>query len=45
MVVDNNSPSGIFVTGKRVPGLDIRDGQTIKLGQPDEPRITFEVGH
>ena len=45
LAIDNNSPSGIFVNGKRVPGLDIRDGQTINLGQPDGPRITFEVGH
>ncbi|MDP7730037.1 ATP-binding cassette domain-containing protein [Mycobacterium sp. TY813] len=45
LAIDNNSQSGIFVNGKRVPGLDIRDGQTINLGQPDGPRITFEVGH
>ncbi|MBX9641963.1 MAG: FHA domain-containing protein, partial [Mycobacteriaceae bacterium] len=38
LAIDNNSPSGIFVNGKRVPGLDIRDGQTINLGQPDGPR-------
>ncbi|MCV7009830.1 ATP-binding cassette domain-containing protein [Mycobacterium gordonae] len=45
LAIDNNSQSGIFVNGKRVPALDIRDGQTINLGQPDGPRITFEVGH
>ncbi|WP_205876608.1 ATP-binding cassette domain-containing protein [Mycobacterium camsae] len=45
LAIDNNSPSGIFVNGKRVPALDIRDGQTINLGQADGPRITFEVGH
>ncbi|MFV8317525.1 ATP-binding cassette domain-containing protein [Mycobacterium sp. 23] len=45
LAIDNNSQSGIFVNGKRVPGLDIRDGQTINLGQPDGPRISFEVGH
>ncbi|MDP7703696.1 ATP-binding cassette domain-containing protein [Mycobacterium sp. TY815] len=45
LAIDNNSQSGIFVDGKRVPGVDIRDGQTINLGQPDGPRITFEVGH
>ncbi|WP_156297156.1 ATP-binding cassette domain-containing protein [Mycobacterium paragordonae] len=45
LAIDNNSQSGIFVNGKRVPGVDIRDGQAINLGQPDGPRITFEVGH
>ncbi len=45
LAIDNNSQSGIFVNGKRVPALDIHDGQAINLGQPDGPRITFEVGH
>ncbi|OBK93097.1 ABC transporter ATP-binding protein [Mycobacterium asiaticum] len=45
VAVDNSSQSGIFCNGKRVPGLDIQDGQSINLGGPDGPRITFEVGH
>ncbi|RUP05136.1 MAG: ATP-binding cassette domain-containing protein [Mycobacterium sp.] len=40
---DNNSPSGIFVDGKRVPLVDIRDGLTVSLARPDGPRVSFEV--
>ncbi|MHA7651582.1 ATP-binding cassette domain-containing protein [Mycobacterium sp. ML4] len=43
--IDNNSQGGIFVNGRRVPALDIHDGQTINLGQSDGPRLSFEVGH
>lgn len=25
--------------------VDIQDGQTINIGKPDGPRMTFEVGH
>ncbi|GBG37144.1 ATP-binding cassette domain-containing protein [Mycobacterium montefiorense] len=42
--VDNNSRNGIFVDGRRVPMLDIRDGQAVNLGAPDGPRIVFSVG-
>ncbi len=45
IAIDNNSVSGMFVNGRRVPLVDIHDGQTINLGRPDGPRITFEVGH
>ncbi len=45
LAIDNNSHSGIFVSGQRVSALDIRDGQTVNLGRPDGPRITFAVGH
>ncbi len=45
IAVDNNSMNGVFVNGQRVPMLDIQDGQTINIGNPDGPRITFEVGH
>ncbi|CDO87230.1 ABC transporter ATP-binding protein [Mycobacterium triplex] len=45
VAVDNNSRNGIFVDGRRVPGADIRDGQTLNLGAPDGPRITFALGH
>jgi ABC-type multidrug transport system ATPase subunit len=43
--IDNKTQNGIFVNGKRVPGLDIQDGQAVNLGSPDGPRLTFEVGH
>jgi pSer/pThr/pTyr-binding forkhead associated (FHA) protein len=45
VAVDNNSRNGIFADGRRVPMVDIRDGQTINLGGPDGPRIGFAVGH
>ncbi|WP_180338900.1 FHA domain-containing protein [Mycobacterium ulcerans] len=43
--IDNNSQSGIYVDGRRVPLIDIRDGLAMNLGRADGPRITFEVGH
>lgn len=42
--VDNNSLNGMFVDGRRVPTAEIRDGQTVNIGKPDGPRLTFEVG-
>jgi ABC transport system ATP-binding/permease protein len=45
IAVDNNSLNGVFLNGQRVPKVDIQDGQTINIGKPDGPRITFEVGH
>ncbi|MHA7651581.1 ATP-binding cassette domain-containing protein [Mycobacterium sp. ML4] len=44
VAIDNNSPTGIFVSGKRVPLVDIHDGLTVNLAQPDGPRVTFDVG-
>ena len=45
IAVDNNSLNGVFANGQRVPMVDIHDGQSINIGKPDGPRITFEVGH
>jgi ABC transport system ATP-binding/permease protein len=45
IAVDNNSLNGVFLNGQRVPSVDIRDGQTINIGKPDGPCVTFEVGH
>lgn len=45
IAIDNNSPNGIYVNGRRVPLVDIHDGLVINLGRPDGPRISFEVGH
>ena len=42
--IDNGSLNGMFVEHRRVPSVDIRDGQTINIGNPDGPRLTFEVG-
>ncbi|OBH59859.1 ATP-binding cassette domain-containing protein [Mycobacterium sp. E2479] len=44
LAVDNNSLNGVYLDGRRVPVVDIHDGQTINIGKPDGPRITFEVG-
>ncbi|OBK18325.1 ATP-binding cassette domain-containing protein [Mycobacterium asiaticum] len=45
VAIDNASQNGIFVNGKRVPGVDIQDGHAVNLGSPDGPRLAFEVGH
>ena len=45
IAVDNNSLNGVFLNGQRVPAIDIQDGQTINIGKPDGPRLTFQVGH
>jgi ABC transport system ATP-binding/permease protein len=43
--VDNGSRNGIFVDQRRVPSVDLVDGQTIQLGSvEDGPVLTFEVG-
>jgi ABC-type multidrug transport system ATPase subunit len=45
LAIDNSSRNGMFVNGRRVPLVDIRDGQSVNIGKPDGPRLTFEVGH
>ena len=44
LAIDNGSLNGVFVNGHRVPVVDIRDGQSVNLGNPDGPQIFFEVG-
>jgi ABC transport system ATP-binding/permease protein len=44
VAIDNGSLNGMFVNGRRVPGVDIQDGQQINIGNPDGPNLTFEVG-
>ncbi|MGI9164765.1 MAG: ATP-binding cassette domain-containing protein [Mycobacterium sp.] len=44
MAIDNGSLNGMFVHGRRVPAVDITDGTTVNLGNPDGPPLTFEVG-
>jgi ABC-type multidrug transport system ATPase subunit len=44
MAIDNGSLNGLFVNGQRVPLVDITDGMGINIGNPDGPRLTFEVG-
>jgi ABC-type multidrug transport system ATPase subunit len=45
MAIDNGSLNGMFVNGHRVPVVDITDGLNVNIGNPDGPRLTFEVGH
>jgi ABC transport system ATP-binding/permease protein len=44
MAVDNGSLNGMFVNNQRVPVVDITDGMGLNIGNPDGPRLTFEVG-
>uniref|UniRef100_A0A5Q5BGG1 FHA domain containing protein n=2 Tax=unclassified Mycobacterium TaxID=2642494 RepID=A0A5Q5BGG1_MYCSS len=44
VAIDNGSLNGMFVNGRRVPAVDIRDGQSLNIGNPDGPQLTFEVG-
>ncbi|MEE2853110.1 MAG: ATP-binding cassette domain-containing protein [Actinomycetota bacterium] len=43
MAIDNGSPTGMFVNGGRVAVVDIRDGQSINVGSPDGPRLSFVI--
>ncbi|MCG5431733.1 ATP-binding cassette domain-containing protein [Mycobacterium sp. MYCO198283] len=42
--IDNGSLNGMFVDGRRVSTVDVRDGQSLTIGNPDGPRLSFEVG-
>ncbi|OBI71485.1 FHA domain-containing protein [Mycobacterium sp. E740] len=44
VAIDNGSLNGMYVNNRRVPTVDIQDGQTVNIGNPDGPRLTFEVG-
>ncbi len=44
MAIDNGSLNGMFVNGRRVPTVDIQDGQSVNIGNPDGPQLTFDVG-
>jgi ABC transport system ATP-binding/permease protein len=44
VAVDDNSSNGIFVEDQRVQSVEVRDERTIHLGNPDGPRLTFELG-
>ncbi len=44
LAIDNGSLNGTYVNGYRMPVFDIRDGQTINVGNPQGPRLTFEIG-
>ena len=44
VAIDNGSLNGMYVNGRRVPTVDIQDGQRLNIGNPDGPQLTFEVG-
>ncbi len=44
LAIDNSSLNGTFANGRRVPVVDIHDGQSVNIGNPDGPLLTFEVG-
>ncbi|OBJ62820.1 ATP-binding cassette domain-containing protein, partial [Mycobacterium sp. 1423905.2] len=44
LAIDNNSLNGTFANGRRVPMVDIHDGQSVNIGNPDGPLLRFEVG-
>ncbi|WP_372514515.1 FHA domain-containing protein, partial [Mycobacterium lacus] len=44
VAIDNGSLNGLYVNNRRVPGVDIHDGQQVNIGNPDGPALTFEVG-
>ena len=44
LAIDNGSLNGLYVNNRRVPVVDIHDGQRVNIGNPDGPALTFEVG-
>ncbi len=44
IAIDNGSLNGMYANGRRVPSIDIHDGQVINIGNPDGPQLSFEVG-
>jgi ABC transport system ATP-binding/permease protein len=44
LAIDNGSLNGTYVHGRRVPVIDILDGQTINIGNPDGPALSFGIG-
>jgi ABC transport system ATP-binding/permease protein len=43
VAIDNGSLNRMFVDRRRVSWVDISDGQSINISNPDGPRLTFEV--
>jgi ABC-type multidrug transport system ATPase subunit len=44
VAIDNGSTNGMFVEQQRVSSVDLRDGATIHIGDPNGPLVTFELG-
>ena len=43
VAIDNDSLNGMFVHGRRVPAVDVEDGQNINIGSLVGPLLVFEV--
>ncbi|QUR67412.1 ATP-binding cassette domain-containing protein [Mycobacterium spongiae] len=43
LAIDNGSVNGTYVNGYRTPVFDIHDGQSINVGNPEGPLLTFEI--
>jgi ABC transport system ATP-binding/permease protein len=44
VATDNDSRNGMFLGQRRVYSVDVRSSETIHLGDPEGPRLTFEPG-
>ena len=44
LAIDNGSLNGTYANGRRVPVIDLHDGQTVNIGNPDGPLLTFGIG-
>lgn len=44
LAIDNGSLNGTFVNGRRVPVVELHDGQSLNIGNPEGPLLTFEIG-
>jgi ABC transport system ATP-binding/permease protein len=42
--IDNDSRNGMFVGTERMQSVPVRDRDAINLGNPEGPRLTFELG-
>jgi len=43
VAIDNDSLNGMFVEGRRVPAVDVEDGQNVNIGSLVGPLLVFEV--
>jgi ABC transport system ATP-binding/permease protein len=43
LAIDNGSLNGTYLHGRRVPVVDLHDGQTINIGNPDGPQLSFAL--
>lgn len=44
LAIDNGSLNGTYLNGYRMPVVDIHDGQSINVGNPNGPCLTFAIG-